>query len=103
MTQLSIPFNPKAKARRTDPETSHVAARMAGGLAEGHKQAIMDFLDGVAPLGASYEDISKATKIEKHAIGRRLKELRDAGRIQAAGETILSTGRPGQTWRARAV
>ena len=84
-------FDPRTKARTTDPVTSHVAAREAALLMGAHHTAIMDFLDGVAPMSASYEDISRATGIEKHAVGRRLKELLEAGRIELAGRTILST------------
>ena len=90
-----------ARARRTDPDTSHEAARMAGGLAEDHKRSIMDYLDGIAPLAASYEDISRATGIEKHAVGRRMLELVTEGRAVVSGRTILLSGRSGQTWRAK--
>lgn len=100
MTQLSI-FDPRTKARRNDPETSRLAAQRAGELAECHKRSIMDYLDGIYPLAASYEDISKATGIEKHAVGRRMLEMVNEGRAVVSGRIILSTGRSGQTWRAK--
>ena len=94
-------FNPVAKARRTDPVTSHMAAREATILAETHHRAIMDYLEGISPMSASYEDISRATGIEKHGVGRRLKELVMAGKISPAGHTVLASGRAGMTWRAK--
>ena len=94
-------FEPRTKARRTDPATSRIAASMARGLAATHQLAILNFLEGISPKSASYEDISRATGIEKHGIGRRMKEIVTAGRAEIAGTTLLSSGRPGQTWRAR--
>ena len=94
---MTLPlFNPTTKARRTDPVTSHIAAREARGLADTHHLAILNYLDGISPMAASYEDISKATGIEKHGIGRRMKELVEAGRPEISRHTILSTGRPGE-------
>lgn len=98
MTTLPL-FDPRTRARRADPTTSKRAAHAAGGLAESHQRAILEFLDGVHPMAASYEDIAGALKMDRHAVGRRLKELRISGLIEPAGETLLSTGRAGQTWR----
>lgn len=102
MTALTFNFNPHAKARSSDPDTSKTAARMAEDVARGHHQKIRDFLDGVYPRSASYEDISAATGIERHAVGRRMNEaVLTLGYAVVSGKTLLSTGRPGQMWRAR--
>ena len=99
MTNLPV-FEPRTRARRNDPITSHMAAHEVGDLASSHHRAILDFLDGIYPMAANYEDIAKATKIEKHAIARRLKELHPA-LIEKAGQTILSSGRAGMAWRRK--
>ncbi len=100
-------LDPHTKARRTDPDTSHEAASAAKEIAESHHRSIREYLEAIYPHSASYEDIGKYTGIDKTAIGRRMNEAvddEDTGHIGYAvvtGRTILSTGRSGQTWRAK--
>lgn len=110
MTALPLfEFDARKKARRTDPDTSHEAARMAGALIAAHRRKILEYLEGIWPMAATYEDIARATGLDKHAVGRRLPELGpptdkhpDAEDLLViAGKTELSTGRPGRLWRAK--
>lgn len=99
---MNLPlFDPIKKARRTDPITSHMAAREAEPLASADQTAILNFLEGVSPMAASCEDIGGAIGRGKHEVGRRMKELETAGRVERAGFTILGTKRAGTLWRAK--
>ena len=94
-------WNPIEKARRTDPVTSHMAAREAEPVATTDQTAILNFLEGVSPMAASCEVIGKAINRGKHEVGRRMKELEISGRVGRAGTTLLKSGRAGTQWRAK--
>ena len=99
---MTLPlFDPIKKARRTDPVTSHMAAREAEPVATADQTAILNFLEGVSPMAASCEDIGGAIGRGKHEVGRRMKELEVVGRVERAGSTLLKSGRAGTLWRAR--
>jgi len=93
-------FDPKTLARSKDPETSHISAKMAGGILKGDQAKIMNFPDGIHPMSATYKDIAGGTGLEPVAVNRRLNELKKQGRIVEAGTTLLDSGRPGRTWMA---
>jgi hypothetical protein len=88
------------RARRTDPATSHDAAEKAARFAHGHHLRIRNFLDGIAPRAATYIDIAAGTDLDRHAVGRRLKELFEAGMIEKAGIGALPNGNKATLWRA---
>lgn len=97
-------FNPAHAAHARDPATSFKAAEAAGGLASEHYRLIVDFLDGIHPRAATYEQIADGTKLEKHKIGRRLKELGPideggSGHLEHVGAAKLKSGRDGRLWR----
>lgn len=88
-----------ARARRTDPPTSHEAADKAASFAPSHCGRIMACLDRYHPYAATYEQISNATGLERHACARRLPELERAGRIVRVGEGKLANGNSATAWR----
>ena len=94
--QLSIDFAPRA--RRTDPETSHAAARQAKALAAAHQLAILTCLQEYGPLGK--DGIGARTMLTGHAVGKRLPELQRMGLVTLTGRTVPSeSGRAEREWR----
>jgi len=84
-----------AAARRTDPGTSHEAAKTAP-VAE-HQRLIIDAL-AQGPAGAS--GIAARCGLLPHQVNRRIHELAKAGRIVETGRTVLSnSGRSEREWR----
>lgn len=90
-----------ARARNSDPETSHAAAEEVetSGVAADQRRRC---LEGVraAPYSTAAE-IARAVGLERHAPSRRLPELRDAGLVVNGPSRICAvTGRASITWRA---
>jgi len=87
-----------AAARRTDPATSHAAAKTAP-VSE-HQRLIMDAL-AIGPGGAS--GIAARCGLLPHQIGKRINELAKAGRIVATGRVVTSaSGRGEREWKVAA-
>jgi predicted Rossmann fold nucleotide-binding protein DprA/Smf involved in DNA uptake len=83
-----------AAARRSDPATSHEAAKTAP-VAE-HQRLILDAL-AIGPAGAS--GIAARCVLLPHQVNRRLHELAKAGRIAETGRTVRSSsGRGEREW-----
>ena len=89
-------------ARRDDPYTSHLAAAQAHELAKAHHRKILSFLKSISPQGATVEEIADGTWLEKHAVFRRMNELKEAKLAYTIEGDVkrLSTGRMGRVWRA---
>lgn len=88
-------------ARTSDPITSHQAAAQAQSMAQIHARKILKFLQAIYPKGTTYDVIAEATKLDRHAVGRRLPELLEAGRAYPTGEyRMMGTGRKGRVWAA---
>lgn len=86
-------------ARRTDPATSHMAAKQAKELAAKHARMILATLEAHGPLGV--DGIAARCNITGHACGKRMSELERAGRVVLTGRTVPSTsGRAQREWRA---
>ena len=84
-----------AAARRTDPATSHEAAKTAP-VAE-HQRLILDAL-AVGPAGAS--GIAERCGLLPHQVNKRLTELARTGRIVETGVTVVSSsGRQEREWQ----
>jgi predicted Rossmann fold nucleotide-binding protein DprA/Smf involved in DNA uptake len=77
------------RARATDPATSHAAAKRAASTAGGHREAIVEAL-AAGPAGQT--EIARRAGLTVAAVSKRLKELRDAGRIERFGECRSGTG-----------
>lgn len=85
-------------ARRTDPQTSQLAAAQARELAAQHHRIILSCLEAHGPLGK--DGVAARTQLTGHAIGKRLPELQRMGRIMLTGRTVASTaGRAEREWR----
>lgn len=77
------------RARASDPPTSHAAAARAKRSAVGHREAIVKALAS-GPAGQS--EIARRTGLTVAAVSKRLKELRETGRIERCGECQSDTG-----------
>lgn len=88
-----------ARARNTDPFTSHVAAREAesSGRASGQRRICLS--EVIRRPGHTAAEIAVSTRLERHVPSRRLPELRDAG-LTYNGEARICqvTGRKSMTW-----
>ena len=84
-----------AATRRSDPATSHAAARTAP-VSE-HQRLIMDAL-AVGPAGAS--GIAARCGLLPHQVNKRINELARTGRIVETGRTVRSaSGRGEREWQ----
>jgi predicted Rossmann fold nucleotide-binding protein DprA/Smf involved in DNA uptake len=87
----------RPRARTTDPETSHQAARRVP--AGEHRRLILDALVGGA---AGQSEIARRTGLTVAQVSKRLCELRRAGVIVRVGEAMsASGGREAMYGRAR--
>jgi hypothetical protein len=85
-------------ARRTDPATSHAAARQAKELAADHQRAILACLEAHGALGK--DGIAARTMLTGHAVGKRMAELQRMGLVMLTGRNVPSTaGRAEREWR----
>jgi len=77
----------KAAARKSDPQTSHAAAKRAP--VAGHCAKVLDALaDG--PAGQT--EIAKRAGLTVAAVSKRLPDLRRQGLIERDGETLSESG-----------
>ena len=98
MNQLAINFDVEPGARRSDPETSHLAAAQAKELAARHHRLILDVLQQHGPLGKD-GIAARLRGLDGVAVCRRLTELQRIGKIQPTGRNVQSTaGRAEREW-----
>lgn len=90
-----------AAARRTDPETSHLAA-VAVEISGTARLQRRRCLDGVREHpGVTAAELAAFLAMERHAPSRRLPELRQAGLVRNGNPRICSVvHRPSMTWWA---
>jgi predicted transcriptional regulator len=94
--QLSM-FTTPPTARRTDPATSHAAAKSAHALASDHYTIILAALRQWGAMGK--DGIAHHTGLSGVAVARRCTELDRAGLIKLTGRTVESdTGRQEREW-----
>lgn len=74
-------------ARASDPPTSHAAAKRAESTAGGHRDAIVAALQ-TGPAGQT--EIARRSGLTVAQVSRRLKELRDGGRIERTGREVAA-------------
>lgn len=83
--------------RQRGPETSRIAARMAGDLRADHHDKIVRALR-LGAAGAS--EIGARCGLVSHQVGKRLHELEKLGVIVQTGRRVSSlSGRPEREWR----
>lgn len=88
-------------SRARDPETSHQAASQAHSLAKSQCALIHAWLIGHP--GSHIEEIAKGTKLEKHAVTKRLPDLHADNLAYPLPEEFarkMSNGRRGRVWMA---
>ena len=94
MQQLSF-FN-AALARRTDPDTSHAAARSASGVAGAHRRLI---LGALARRPMTSTEIARFTGLEMVQVARRMHELVELGLARDSGSRRpMESGRASIVW-----
>lgn len=89
----------EARARRSDPATSHEAARDVEwtGKAGSQRKACYEYVRRYP--GATAAEIAKAIGLERHVPSRRLPELRDAGLIKNGASRVCGImARNSLTW-----
>jgi hypothetical protein len=87
------------KVRRTDPDTSHEAARAAESMASWQHGLILRALRtaGRAMAPEEIADWLDLPGIDKVTIGRRMNELRTADRVHRVEKVVIRSNR--QSWR----
>lgn len=99
MQQLSIAdLDQVPLARRTDPVTSHLAAKAAAELQLAHFTVILTCLQKHGPLGK--DGIVARSRLDGVQICRRLVQLERKGLAKLTGRTVPSTsGREEREWQ----
>lgn len=96
----------RARARHTDPDTSHAAAASVKGLTENQRavKAVLRLLGRPVldeDLVREYQARFKGMRLPQQSasgIRSRRKELGDAGELVQGDKQRMSTGRMGRTW-----
>jgi CRP-like cAMP-binding protein len=89
-----------ARARRTDPASSHIAARTVERSGRAGQQRIRCGAAVLRNPGRTSQELCEITGIDRYELARRLPELREEGLIRN-GEALREcrvTGRPAMTW-----
>lgn len=98
MEQFALALEP-VRARRSDPETSQIAAGFAREFAARHAAKIWCALKDDGP--ATIYELAERTGLDHVQIARRLSELQPV-LAEPTGETRVGpSGRPCRVWRAR--
>lgn len=88
-----------ARARSTDPATSHQAARTVERSGTAGSQRIMCLAAVRVRPGLTAAEIAWETGLERHIPSRRLPELRDGGLVVNGPSRICTVmGTPSMTW-----
>ena len=99
MSQLSLTDWQK-HVRRTDPDTSHRAARTTRPNAGTNRAVALDVLQRW-PAGLTDFELAEITGLQQTSIGKRRGELRDAGLVRDTGRRRPSpSGSPSIVWEA---
>ena len=101
LTDLPL-FGYKPRARRSDPETSRLAAESMAPAAEIHCQRILQYLRRIGTINATKDEVGQAVGLDDVQAARRLSDLKDAGLVEDSGERRPSkSGHPCIAWRAK--
>ena len=93
MTQLDLPL-----ARRSDPVTSHDAARGTISFRARHEAKIYSAIADAGQQGATYREVADATGMEPVAVARRLAGMERRGLIK---RSITGIDRHGVAYEQR--
>lgn len=87
-------------ARRSDPDTSHIAAERTTEFRANHAGRILAALQDHGPM--TVDQIAKVSDLTAWQVNKRTSELQRAGVAEPTGETRLSaSGRPERVWKAK--
>ena len=101
MNQIAIDFDAYSHARRSDPETSHIAARRTREFAGGHIATILAALEDAGEAGLTIDEIAKRCALTSTQCARRLPDMQKLRLAIPTGFTRLSaSGRPERVWRS---
>ena len=96
-------FKSEKLARKTDPETSKLAAKAAGSLVINHQRLIIDAVSKESAkdnMGFTSDEIAIVTGLTLVQIARRTSDLESSGIIYKTGLTRKTrTGRIATVWR----
>ena len=81
-----LPLFEQAHARKTDPVTSHEAAKSITPSLNKIEQGIYDTLCSFLPKGATSDEIVEASGIQYRTVTRRLKPMCKKGFVVDSGE-----------------
>ena len=100
MIQQSLFDRAHARARRTDPQSSHAAAFHVEQSGKAGKQRIQAGAAVLAHPGCTSAELADRTGLDRYMLARRLPELRDDGLVRQSGSKHLCrmTGRLAVTW-----
>lgn len=88
-------MNPLCRA--SDPIESFIAADQAADLIKTHERLIVSVLAEHGALGV--DGIAGRCKLSAHAVGKRMKQLHDDGRVALTGHSVKSdSGRAQREW-----
>lgn len=93
---------PRGLSRRTDPETSRIAAArlVASGALGRQAQAVLDAVTRWP--GSTAVELAGHAEIDRHAVSRRLPELQRRGQVRRGQpRDCRVNGRPQSTWWPR--
>jgi hypothetical protein len=100
MKQLDF-LSPRPHARRTDPATSHDAARSIHGSAEALTARLYAVLARRGPMTRSELTAAAGQKLSDYQVSKRVSDLKNAKLIVDTGQTRPGpTGRMQTVWRA---
>jgi len=98
-TAMAFPRVAMPMARRSDPETSHAAAKSMRQVAAAQHALILSTLKAYGPLGK--DGIAHKLNLDGVAVARRMPELLAVGLVKLTGNTVKShTGRQEREWEA---
>jgi len=96
-------FKAEKLARKTDPETSKLAAKAAGSLVINHQRLIIEAVSKESAkenMGMTSDEIAIATGLSLVQVARRTSDLESSGIIYKTGLTRKTrTGRIATVWR----
>jgi len=100
---IKMTIDPQPPARATDPSTSWDAARDARVLSGHHRQMAYDALTDAGERGLTDFELADVTGVAQTSIGKRRKELQDAGLVEATDMTRPApSGSAARVWRLSA-
>jgi hypothetical protein len=85
MIQIGLDFSPP-RARRSDPDTSHAAARRAAAFADSLGGRALEALQAALPGGLTAPEIAVRLGARDGSISPRIKPLRKRGLVVDSGD-----------------